>query len=685
MKYFSSILKWSVAVVALALSACQTPEPDVVEPNFPTLIEANVVAGETFKFTINPNMDWKLNIPSEQFAYFKLLLDNGKEDLMQRGSAGTHEISVVVVDQTDFNKSQVCEISLTMGTRTEVVARLTKGKMERSAKVYTVRYNQSEEVFEQEEDGSWIYESEPTQQVAMIWDNSQSQWIHHIKVEANFKWTLRGAPEWMDSNDIYGGEAGSTHILLKVHNELWPLESGEYQMELCDISSDNNGDGTINTDDIVVVSQLTFSLEGCKDFMGWSLGEELKFNSEGLYYQPSSYSYSEEVLGVLVAPYGMKLYKLTYYNNRFWASDSVDYSEWANVVVGDYAEGANDKVGVWERTLTISAQPTTYATARECYIVALPANVADKVSSITQLVKSDNSAMVEEYEEYVLCRLVQAGTADEEQKAVAVENENAMMATGGLWEELTPGTAPWNGQWAEVPNGYRLTYKSNEAGSELLFADEFARYEIYGPKGQYDVENCWIGIAPCDRTSADGVLYRITMRLGSDSEEDKAAGLVPNSQPTADGGNEATFIFYNSAGTAFALVHCVLDPALDPYANLEAPIQFANPTEAFTAGATLERIQVGEDNYDSDTVSRGVALYRITCGPNYKEMELKVPSYSSIWDSYQQNKGYISATQVSSKRVRISINSQENIKGGRVTLYNGSTDVAQIVIYYNAN
>ncbi|MBR7129752.1 MAG: hypothetical protein IKD05_05700, partial [Tidjanibacter sp.] len=68
MKHFSSILKWSIAAVALALSACQTPEPEVVEPNFPTLIEANVVAGETFKFTINPNMDWKLNIPSEQFA-----------------------------------------------------------------------------------------------------------------------------------------------------------------------------------------------------------------------------------------------------------------------------------------------------------------------------------------------------------------------------------------------------------------------------------------------------------------------------------------------------------------------------------------------------------------------------------------------------------------------------------------
>ena len=116
---------------------------------------------------------------------------------------------------------------------------------------------------------------------------------------------------------------------------------------------------------------------------------------------------------------------------------------------------------------------------------------------------------------------------------------------------------------------------------------------------------------------------------------------------------------------------------------MEEPIQFVNPQEAFAAGAKLERIKQGEDYYDSDAVMRGVAVYRLTCNANYKSIDLMVPNYNLIWDTYEQNKGVISTTQTSSKRLNITINSTESLKGGRVSLYNGSSDVAQIVVFYN--
>ena len=207
-----------MALVAVTSFSCTPePEPEVV-PNFPAqVIEANVEAGEIYKFTIEPNTDWKLNIPSEQFALFKLILDNGKQDLVQRGKAGKHEISVLVVDQVDFNTSYTCELSLTMGNQTQVVAKLTKGKLQRRADVYMVKYNAEEESFEQNENGDWVYEENTTSKTDMRWSNMQ--WMQRIKVDANFNWVLQGIPTWMLTNEITAGEKGVTELFIRVDSE----------------------------------------------------------------------------------------------------------------------------------------------------------------------------------------------------------------------------------------------------------------------------------------------------------------------------------------------------------------------------------------------------------------------------------------------------------------------------------
>ena len=691
MKSINNILKGVVAatLVALTMTACQ-PEPEVILPQFPAnVVEASVEAGEVFKFTIEPNMDWKVNIPSEQFAYFKLILTNGKEDLVQRGSAGKHEISVAVVDQVDFNTSRTCEITLTMAGQTQVVAKITKEKLQRRADVYTVGYNAEEEAFAQDENGNWLYNEGSVSKVDMVWSNSQ--WMQRIKVDANFNWTLLGMPEWMITNEVVGGEAGITEIFIRVDESKWPLDATDYTLDLCDMSSDINGDGSINAEDKLIVNSFSLHLEGCRDVLTWSLGEELKFNVEGQYYQASSYTYVESVSGSLVSPYeAVRLYKLTHYNGRYWVANDTDYSSWLTITMDDYAEGANAEAGVWGRTLTITSEPTSYPTARKCVLLLIPTAVAQGIADETALVLSDNSDIIEEYKQYVVTTITQAGTADEVLKAIDVESIDAMRASGGSFEEISSDKYPGGGKWSTVPNGYLLTYNSNDAGTDLLFGNQYTSYEIYGPQGKYDVENCWICITPSEVTHPDGTLYRVTMRLKNSvstraDEGEEVKELFPNTQPTANGGNEATFVFYDESGTAFALLHCVLDPTFDPYAGLEDPIQFVNPQAALAAGAKLERIKPGEDYYDSDAVSNGQALYRLTCSPAYKSIELKVPIFSSTWDTYEQNKGLISGTKVSSTQVRIDISATESLIGGRVSLFSGSGAVGHIVIYYNVD
>lgn len=690
MKYINNILKGvlALALVAMAATSCQPDEPEqVIEPIFPTLIEAEVEAGETFKFSIEPNMDWKLAIPSEQSAHFKLLLDNGKQDLVQRGKAGKHEISVIVADQTDLNNSYICEISLTMGGKTEVVAKLTKGKIERRAEVYTAIYSQETVAFEQDENGKWLYNSTPTTALDMVGIDDNSSWVQRIKIETNFDWTLRNLPSWMLTDEIVSGKAGATDIFIRVDDSRWPLEKSSHTMELCDASSDNNGDGVINGDDVVIVSQLSIELEGCKDVLIWDkLGSVLNINTDGLIYNSTAYDYVESVHGNIDAPYGVEIFKLNYYNNRYWAAET--YSEWAKVTIGDYPSEATRDAGVWSRSVTISAEAYTYATYRECKILAMPANVAAAITDNSQLVLSDNSDIVEEYKQYVVCTLHQVGTSEDIQKAVAPVSADEMMASGGYFEELTAGTAPWEGKWANIPNGYRLTYNSNKAGSDLLFANPFASYEIYGPQGtKYDTESCWIAIERSEFTKSDENLYRIVMRLKQQGDEE-SEGYI-NSQPTANGGNEATFIFYDASGTAFALLHCILDTAFDPYSKIDTPVKFADPKAAYEAGAQLERIKPGEESYDSDNAARGVAQFRLICNPACKSINLIVPTFSTTHDGYTQNKGYITATQVSSTEVNITIKDEATESfNGRVSLYSstaslsGSSDVAHIEVCY---
>lgn len=677
MKTRMKILGAMLGLVAVVATSCQQPEEVVVTPEFPTLIEANVEPGEVFKFTIKPNMDWRLNIPSEQYTYFKLLLDNGKKDLVQRGKAGEHEISVVVEEQTELDNSRVCDITLTMGEQTQTIVRLTKNKVERKAEVYVAKYDSVEENFVTNENGDLTYDEEANNVVGMIWDLDNQQWIQRIKVDANFKWSLRGIPEWMITNEVVGGTAGVTEIFIRVNRQQWPLLTAEYTLELCDMSTDSNGDGKIDNSDVIVVNSFTITLEGCKDVYQWEVGSQLNFNAEGLYYHTANYEYVENVHGVVVAPYGMEFRKLTYFNDRYWADEV--YSEWVTMEMGEYPEGATAEKGIWSRNVTITAAPTQYTTARECKILMLPKAVSDALgSSNSSLVMGDLSDIAEEYKKYLVCTIKQAGTADAVLDAINAYTPDGMLASNALFEKLTSGTYPWTDKWATIPNGYKLTYMNNDSGDNLLFTTDWARYEVYAPNGnKYNNEKCWVTINKVDIKDERGSLYRVVMRLGT------GEGEYANEQPTTSGGNEAIIIFYDANGTAFALLYFVEDAELDPYANIEAPIKFVNPQEAYNAGAKLERIKVGDDDYDSDSATRGVALYRLTCNSDYKVVELHVPSHSTAWDEYSQNKDRIKATSTTGVRLKIEVVSDESFTG-RVTLFSGTTDVAQIIVAYQA-
>ena len=107
--------------------------------------------------------------------------------------------------------------------------------------------------------------------------------------------------------------------------------------------------------------------------------------------------------------------------------------------------------------------------------------VAEKLSTIEHVISTATHFVLRKYKD----------------KGVIYANDiKTMHAFTADFAELAAGSWPWQGAWTKIPNAYKLTYRSNDSGDDLIFSKPFSRYEIYGFDGAssstYDLSTCWI-------------------------------------------------------------------------------------------------------------------------------------------------------------------------------------------------
>ena len=81
MKKIFNIFITALLCAALSFVSCEnanvddnsSSQPANTTPEWPTVIEAEVLAGEVYTLNINPNVDWVLTIPETMAAYFQTL------------------------------------------------------------------------------------------------------------------------------------------------------------------------------------------------------------------------------------------------------------------------------------------------------------------------------------------------------------------------------------------------------------------------------------------------------------------------------------------------------------------------------------------------------------------------------------------------------------------------------------
>lgn len=116
-----------VMFVMVAFSSCTEDEDGVVEPTFPELKELSGEVGQTLDIAFTANVDWKL---TSSAAWCKFVNGDFLETTAS-GKAGDQTLKVQISDESlNYETDDVAELSLTMGDKTQVIYKITRGKRE---------------------------------------------------------------------------------------------------------------------------------------------------------------------------------------------------------------------------------------------------------------------------------------------------------------------------------------------------------------------------------------------------------------------------------------------------------------------------------------------------------------------------------------------------------------------------
>lgn len=666
-RLMTAMVMFAAAVVSIGCEPEPEPEPEVT-PNFPKLVEKVVKSGETVTLSINPNMAWKVSIPSSAAQYFSLADAAGQ--LSMTGEAGAQQIKIKVAELDEFDTDRVCEVSLTMDGKTQTIAKLTRMKLARTVNVYVAEYDEAAIDFKSNGEGGYVYGSTPVSTLDFLWHNEQ--YMHRIVVETNFKWAIGGElPAWINPS-VTSGEAGRTEVFVRTVKEAYPFTAESVELVINDFTNESAP---------VEAAKLKVNMPACEAVCEVAISPVLTFNAEGHYYNASNDTYLEMgAIATMTAPKGATLYKVAKANGYLYASSPA--VDWITIEWEEEWDAAADKAGVWSRKFFVKTTLNEGA-EREGMLVALPRTVASKVSDPDyDLFNADGTALKAEYEQYVVSTIKQEAPAEAEDKGVIYANDiETMHAFTADFTELAEGAWPWQGAWVSIPNAYKLTYRSNDSGDDLIFSKPFSRYEIYGFDGSYaqpyDLSTCWITIEESAEYKELTNGYKVRMRLG----DDPANGLYPNTQAGWDGENEATIVFYDENDVAYALIYCVMDPNYMYVPEVSGEVKFADPAAAEMYGAKLEKIVEGDPDFSAENNYMGVLQYRLThTSAMGAQALLLMPSYNQ---SFCYPSGSWLSTQQVEGGTQVIMTPEENYAKGHITFHAGNDVVVYLYCVFN--
>lgn len=592
--------------VTMMFAAC-TPD-QTPEPSFPETATATVAAGEVYELAFSANLDWTLSISEEAMAYFAFLEADGVTTYSLQGVAGDYVVKVKVADTQEFDVERVCDITLSMGNQSQIICTLTRSMTERSIAVYAAaEYSSEADDFTKDENGAYIYSETDATALSLIYDAYNNIYKSRIKVVANCEYSLTTTPDWLTFSIVDEGNKEFQEYRVLSNTSKLPFETETKQIVFSDTTDPQNP---------ILVKEMSASIPGCAGYLSVSLAKSMSFNAEGLYDHNGSYS-EMGAIATIVAPMGAQVFKASK-SAQGWYYAEAEATQWILLQNDEWEEGASATEGIWERRFNVLTAANDTNAAREGLLIILPQTLSAKISDPSfDLFNEEGTEVKAEYKEYAYT-ITQDAPEVKDMFSVVVQTDS-MESMGA---ELTEAPA-WTKDEVDAERGFKLLY-TKEWSSDGYWLNANFEYDEIVYKGwnatgyNYTVvsgENSWLSY---DVYAAGGKVTMDTTKAQFNADEQCYDG----------------FIIFKKNGQDVTYLYCVYNENATVGGGGGAAgdvVAFANSEYAAMLGATLARIEAGNELYDNyfgaDYGLTGLPQYALTYT---SMMPWSMPSYAAL-------------------------------------------------------
>lgn len=544
------------------------------EPVFPNLIEDySVTPGETLEITFVPNLDWTVSIPDESLQWFPIM-DGTFKTAKISGKASetpvTVTLSVSSVEEIGQNRS--VDVSMTMGSKTQVIAKYMRPAKDASLSVYTVKVENDEFVFAEDGSGDYAFNETEAEEVNMIWPVGANGFRTSIKVESNFEWVI-SLPAWAEA-EVPENRIGETIFNIIGEPSEYPLEGGEGKIQF-----------KLNDQ---VVKEYDITIPPCNDKLSFTLSgtPSLIFNGDGDYEVAIGFE-EAPATGTVFGPKDVKIFALEKTEDGYTS----EVAEW---VIINVAEWDADGDVLQTRNVEYSVEVNDDA-VREAAIFILPATFAGTYADVL-----DGNQIKEEYQGNYI-PVIQHKRSNE--FMTPLSDAKTMESVGAYFSKISGGSImEWFGT---TDYAYKMVYSLAWSLDEgwLYLKQPFETYKIFDSDHKTEVTgDFWLDVEHTEN--------KRSVRVVMDTEE-AATGYVA---------------FYDKDGKNLGVIRCDFDPTQAPQGSTTTTIEFIGESAMYAeiVGATLVEVTEGE-LYDG-WKEYGAPIYHLTYKVDYMPMRISLPA-----------------------------------------------------------
>ena len=546
---------------ALFAASCEKPSEETPAPEFPQLIEKTVAPGESVTIPVQANLDWEISVPENGLQWF-WIQDGAFQLYRLSGKAGEAEVVIGVSATEEFDNDRVCEVTLTMGGESKVIARLVRPSKEKHLTVYAAVVVDGEVQFNETGD-SYLYETEEAESLDMIWTGSEFRLP--IKVESNYNWSIK-TPEWARV-DVPSDGVGEKNLIVYGVPSAYPLDAASGKLQF--MSGEK------------VVKEYTVNIPGCKDIFSYKMDmsiTELEFNYQGQIKVATGFI-DGPASGYVSGADGIRVIALSRNESGFLT----DAPSWLEVNVDEYdrTEGADV---LQQRNFTVSAA-LNEGDNRHAALLFLPPTLTVAASDLFE-----GTEIKEEYKQYS----VPVTQLSSDQEFISMLANPSDMAAGGATFAVSENEDLYN-RFGQTRYAYELVYTNQYArdNARMIFTSAVTSYKVFDENGF------------------------LSMTL----DEDMKGGVVDMVSETAQTGH---VVLYGTEGNVLAVIECRFDP--EEIIGEVADVAFIGESVMYApmVGATLE--DVSEDPSFSQYREGQALVYHLRYTMPAMPMTISIPS-----------------------------------------------------------